>query len=165
MHVMGWMYDIDGILPEKKKGSVLTKDNHNRSIILLKSRERERERESQVCVNACLPAYPPSQSTPSLKPGGRAQDRNRLVHDPFADAEVVLDPSLDVFVIGELVRVQTGAVNGSHYGSLLASLHTHAYHAMPCMRCRQAGKQAVRTGENGTVHVSGFVFFFITLFL
>ncbi|GFF22467.1 hypothetical protein IFM46972_00295 [Aspergillus udagawae] len=38
------------------------------------------------------------------------QHSNRLIHDPLADAEIVIDPFLKVFVIGDLVRVETGAV-------------------------------------------------------
>ncbi|RHZ51467.1 F-box protein [Aspergillus thermomutatus] len=38
------------------------------------------------------------------------QDSHRLIHDPLADAEIVIDPFLKVLVIGDLVGVETGAV-------------------------------------------------------
>lgn len=38
------------------------------------------------------------------------QHSHRLVHDPLANAEIVIDPFLEVFVIGDLVSVETRAV-------------------------------------------------------
>ncbi|KAF4157253.1 hypothetical protein CNMCM6936_001211 [Aspergillus lentulus] len=38
------------------------------------------------------------------------QHRHRLIHDPLADAEIVIDPFLKVFAIGDLVSVETRAV-------------------------------------------------------
>lgn len=35
------------------------------------------------------------------------QHSHRLVHDPLANAEIVIDPFLEVFVIGDLVSVET----------------------------------------------------------
>lgn len=51
-----------------------------------------------------------SNSTSPLEPARGAQDGDGLVHDPFTDTEVVLDPLLDVLVVGELVGVEAGAV-------------------------------------------------------
>lgn len=47
----------------------------------------------------------------ALKPAGRAHDSHGLIHDPLADAEVVIDPSLDFFVLGDLFGFETGADN------------------------------------------------------
>jgi hypothetical protein len=38
------------------------------------------------------------QSPAALEPGGGTHDGNGLVHHPLADAEVVIDPSLDFLV-------------------------------------------------------------------
>lgn len=45
-----------------------------------------------------------------LKPSGRSQDRNGLIHNPFADAEIAIDPALNILVLGDLIRVQARAV-------------------------------------------------------
>lgn len=44
-----------------------------------------------------------------LKPPTRRGDGDGLIHDPFADVEVGVDPFLDVFVVRYLVGVETGA--------------------------------------------------------
>jgi hypothetical protein len=44
-------------------------------------------------------------STSSLKVGSRAQDGNGLVHNPFADSEIALDPFLDILAIGDFFGV------------------------------------------------------------
>lgn len=51
------------------------------------------------------------KSPPTLKKTGRAHDRDRLIHDPLADTEVVIDPSLDFFALGDLITFETGADN------------------------------------------------------
>lgn len=53
------------------------------------------------------------ESPLALKVAGGAQNRNRLVHHPLADAEVAIDPLLEVLVIGDFVGVETGAVKDS----------------------------------------------------
>jgi hypothetical protein len=50
-----------------------------------------------------------STSSHMLEPPARRGDGDGLVHDPFADVEVGVDPFLDVFVVGDLVGVETGA--------------------------------------------------------
>lgn len=44
-----------------------------------------------------------------LKPPTRRGDGDGFIHDPFPDVEVGVDPFLDVFVVGYLVGVETGA--------------------------------------------------------
>lgn len=44
-----------------------------------------------------------------LKVARRAEHRNRLIHHPLANTEVVIDPLLEVLVIGDLVGAETGA--------------------------------------------------------
>lgn len=44
-----------------------------------------------------------------LEPAAGGGDGDGLVHDPLADVEVGVDPFLDVFVVGDLVGVETGA--------------------------------------------------------
>lgn len=49
-------------------------------------------------------ARPKTDRLPSpLEPSRRTQNCNGLIHDPFADAEVGIDPALDVLVLGDLV--------------------------------------------------------------
>ncbi|KAF7117898.1 hypothetical protein CNMCM5793_007229 [Aspergillus hiratsukae] len=58
------------------------------------------------------PHQPPIEPTSPLAfevTRGR-QHSDRLIHDPLANAEIAIDPFLKVLVIGDLVRVETGAV-------------------------------------------------------
>lgn len=48
-------------------------------------------------------------SSHMLEPAAGGGDGDGLVHDPLADVEVRVDPFLDVFVVGDLVGVETGA--------------------------------------------------------
>lgn len=52
------------------------------------------------------------KSPAALEPAGRTHHGHGLVHDPLADTEVVVDPLLDVLIIGDLFSVQTGAIDG-----------------------------------------------------
>lgn len=49
-------------------------------------------------------------SPPALEIAGGTQDGNGLIHHPLANAEVAIDPFLEVFVVGDFVGVETGAV-------------------------------------------------------
>ena len=51
-----------------------------------------------------------SKSPLSLKPPGRTQNHHRLIHHPLSHTEIVVDPFLEVFVIGHLVSFEAGAV-------------------------------------------------------
>lgn len=55
----------------------------------------------QTTRSSALSASP--ALTSALKPTSRSQNRDRLIHDPFADTQVVLDPLLDFLVIGDFV--------------------------------------------------------------
>jgi hypothetical protein len=68
-------------------------------------------------------------STPSFKPARRSQNRNGLVHDPLANTEVVLYPSLDFFILGHLIGVETGAMKASHLSSHAHTLTEAAWAA------------------------------------
>lgn len=48
-------------------------------------------------------------SSHMLEPPAGGRDADRLVHHPLADVEVRVDPLLDVFVVGDLVGVETGS--------------------------------------------------------
>lgn len=52
------------------------------------------------------------QLSSPLEIAGRAHHGHGLVHNPFTDAEVLVDPFLDVLALGDLFGVETGAVNG-----------------------------------------------------
>lgn len=61
-------------------------------------------------IEECFSAGYMSTLTSPLKPGRGPQHRDGLIHDPLAHPEVILNPPLDFLVIGNLVRIQTGAV-------------------------------------------------------
>lgn len=44
-----------------------------------------------------------------LEPPARRGDGDRLVHHPLTDIEVRVDPFLDIFVVGNLVGLETGS--------------------------------------------------------
>ena len=55
----------------------------------------------------------PQQSSKSplpLKPRRGPQNRHGLIHHPFPHAKVLIDPFLEVFVLGDLVGFKAGAV-------------------------------------------------------
>ena len=54
------------------------------------------------------------QSSSPLEPARGTHHGNRLVHDPLADAEIVINPPLDVLVIRDLFGFETGAINIPH---------------------------------------------------
>lgn len=56
-------------------------------------------------------------SPPALEIAGGTQDGNGLIHHPLANAEVAIDPFLEVFVVGDFVGVETG-------GKTSRTLHT-----------------------------------------
>lgn len=57
-----------------------------------------------------------SKSPLPLKPPGRPQNKHTLIHHPLAHAEVAVDPLLKVFVLGDLVGVEAGAVEDPRRG-------------------------------------------------
>lgn len=71
---------------------------------LASSNNNQKERRKQHQRGGAIPSSFP------LKPARRAHNSNRLIHDPLANSEVVIDPSLDFLVLGNLVRVHAGAV-------------------------------------------------------
>lgn len=40
---------------------------------------------------------------PSLEVSACAENHNALVHDPFSNAQIAIDPSFDIFAVGNLV--------------------------------------------------------------
>lgn len=44
-----------------------------------------------------------------LEPPAGGRDSDRLVHHPLADVEVRVDPLLNIFVVGDLVGLETGS--------------------------------------------------------
>jgi hypothetical protein len=69
------------------------KHTHKRKVgIFVSNKNRQREAKNGA-------------STSSLKVGSRAQDGNGLVHNPFADSEIALDPFLDILAIGDFFGV------------------------------------------------------------
>jgi hypothetical protein len=60
------------------------------------------------CLGYC------SKSPSPLKPAGGAHDSHGLVHDPFADTKVVVDPTCDFFVLRDLFAFETGAMKVPH---------------------------------------------------
>lgn len=48
-------------------------------------------------------------SPTTLKPAGRTHHSHRLIHDPLANTEVIIDPSLEFFALGDLFGLETGA--------------------------------------------------------
>jgi hypothetical protein len=57
----------------------------------------------------CLPGLPLS-----LEPARRSCNRNRLIHYPFTDSEVLIDPAVYVFVLGEGFFLETGSAVPEH---------------------------------------------------
>lgn len=51
-----------------------------------------------------------------LKPARRPQNEHTLIHHPLAHTEVAVDPLLEVFVLGDLVGVEAGAVEDPRRG-------------------------------------------------
>jgi len=60
--------------------------------------------------------YSRVESPLPLKPAGRPQNKHTLIHHPLAHAEVAVDPLLEVFVLGDLVGVEAGAVEDPRRG-------------------------------------------------
>lgn len=48
-------------------------------------------------------------SSHMLEPPARRGDGDRLIHHPLTDIEVRVDPFLDIFVVGNLVGLETGS--------------------------------------------------------
>jgi hypothetical protein len=65
-------------------------------------------------LQLALSPYRVFQSASAFKPPRRPKHSDGLIHDPFSNAEILVDPFLDLFVFGDFVRTEAGAVERSH---------------------------------------------------
>jgi hypothetical protein len=45
-----------------------------------------------------------------FKPGTAPHDRHALIHHPLSNPEIFIHPDLDLFTIGDFVRIESGAI-------------------------------------------------------